>query len=30
MKEKQEKMINAFTGALDDLDTVLASVPDEG
>jgi len=23
-------MINAFTGALDDLDTVLASVPDEG
>jgi len=23
-------MINAFTGALDDLDTVLARVPDEG
>jgi len=30
MKEAQKKIIDEFTSALDDLDAVLASVPDEG
>ena len=30
MNEEQRKIIDEFTSALDDLDSVLADVPEEG